>query len=455
MTTGLRNVDAIITATEETALQISVKPDMVLDKEYVTTMVEPWEYNRAINSAWVRETLFNDVDDISRRCELAEFIIEMYKFVASEPDIVQFRVADTVPTIIRKKQVYEIRENLYDDISTNVDHIKKHREFFRTSGEIGIMEEDGYDAYNIINKTCVIVFVGYNETDKMVTDNPNKLEQQYWFINNVNELSKRLDNQEKGKIPPLVLVINPENIEDGCTILDKYFDPIDCVVCDTMAADDRTACLLLSIAKRRGVMIVRSISAAGIYNFGNGSDVGSEESKVGLINMDDVLLTDDFNFLIKTDSRMTLLRDFVITLNHRKNIQIILIKHAINDQDVRDLENYKVYPEFQTKQLSQLDQLCRGHVIHTPIAIMTQLPVIACMMVECGNFASCRASTINEYKDKVLEALKFVPPEDDSDDEDEDDEIMPQKDIVEVLLDKLERIEIQERNIKCLKQIKK
>lgn len=450
---GIQNTEVVITATEETALKISVKPDLVLDKEYTSVLVEPYDYNKATNSAWIRETLLFDVDDITTRCELAEFIIEMYKMVASDPDIVQFSVKDAVPSIVRKEKIHEIRENLYDDISTDVDHIVKHREFFRTSGVIGITEEDcDYDAYNIINKTCTIVYLGYNENDEMVTNNPDKLNQAKWFVNSVNELSARLDNKEAGKIPPLVLVINPDVIEEGCTVLDKYFDPIDCVVCDTHIADDRTGCMLLSIAKRRGVMIVRGISAAGVYNFGNGSNTGSEDSKVGLINMDDELLTDDFNFLIRTDSRMTMLRDFIVTLNHRKNTEIILLKHAINDYDVRDLENYKVFPEWQTKQFSQIDQLSRGHVLHTPIAIMTQVPGIASMMVECGNFASCRAATINEYKGKVLEALKYVPPDDEDSDSDDDDDTV-QKDLVNVLADKFERFEIQERNIKCLKQI--
>ena len=112
-----------------------------------------------------------------------------------------------------------------------------------------------------------------------------------------------------------------------------------------------------------------------------------------------------------------------------------------------------------TKNFSQIDQLSRGHVLHTPIAIMTNIPGIACMMVECGNFASCRKNTIIEYKNKVLEAHRFVPPTkldelDAEDTDNEDEEASPQKDIVEVLNDKFERFEIQDRNIKCLKQLK-
>lgn len=452
----LENIEIVITASEETALNIGIKTDTVLqaDKPYTSVMVEPWEYERATNPAWIRETLLFDIEKINTRCEVAEVIIKLYQIVASDPEIVQLTLKNGDTKVVKKKNVYDITNPLYDDIETDVTHIEKHRQFFKTSGEIGVTEADEeYNSYNIINKECEIFYIGYEENDEYVKNNPNTLEQKSYFIKDFDQISKLLDDKEKGKIPAMVLVVNPENIEIGCTILDKYFDPIDIVICDTFAADDRTSCLLLSIAKRRGVMIARSICASGVYNFGvNGN--GNSESKVGLLNIGNEIITNDWNFIIVADPRFAMIRDFIITLNMRKGVDIILVNHVIYDDHLRELDNYNVFPEYQTTQWSQVDQLSRGHVLHTPIAVLTPIPGIATLLVECGNFATCRLETLMEYKDKVLKALEFVPPIEELEDEDEDDVDTPQKEIDNVLLDKFERFNIQEKNLKCLKQIK-
>lgn len=419
-------LEVVITVTEETAINIRVKPDSTLDTDYVSMLVEPWECLRVNNNAWLRESLLFDVENITERCDMADQIIEMYNIVAKDPDIVQLTIKNNTMTVKKKDQVTDVTDNPYDDMDTNVDHIIEHREFFRTTGLIGITEQDGeYDSYNLINRSCKLIYVGYDPTDEYVTDNPDTLKQEKVFLKTMGEMSSMFDDLDK--IPPLVLIVNPEYAEVGCSIVDKYFDPIDCVICDTLKIDDRMACMLLSIAKRRGVIMVRSVSAHGIYNFGNGKMIGDGDSKVGVITMDDEVITNNFNYMIMVDSRMAQLRDLVIILNKRKNVEMIILKHSINDRDLRGLDNYKVFPAFQTKQLSHIDQLSRGHVLHTPMAVMTPFPQIANMMVSCGIFASGRPETIMKYVGNVLEALEGK------------DE---QKTLTQVIEDKLKKITI-------------
>jgi hypothetical protein len=450
------NLEVVITVTEETAINIRVKPDSVLTKDYVSILVEPWECQRANNSAWIRESLLFDIENITDRCNAADQIIEMYNIVAKDPEIVQLTLKNRTLTIRNKNQVNDITDIPYDDIDTDVEHIAKHREFFRTTGIVGITEQDGeYDSFNLINRECTLIYVGYSPDDDYVVDNPDLLKQEKVFATTAHEVSSLLDDKEK--IPPLVLIVNPDYAEVGCTVLDKYFDPIDCVVCDTWKMDDRLACMFLSIAKRRGVIMVRSASVCGIYNFGNGLATGNEDSKIGLICMDDDIITDDYNYMVKVDSRMAMIRDLVVILNKRKNVEMIILKHSINDHDLRDLDNYKVFPAFQTKQFSQIDQLSHGHVLHTPMAVMTPIPGIASLLVSCGIFASCRAVTVMEYVEKVLDALKFEPKiqEIEDDDSDSDDDESPQKDIADVIADKLEKVTIKESKQKIIDQLNK
>lgn len=454
MTVNDENLEIVITVTEETAINIRVKPDNTLHNDYVSILVEPYECQRANNSAWIRESLLYDIENITDRCKVADKIIEMYNTVAKDPEIVQLVLKNKEIHILKKKQINDITDIPYDDIDTNVEHIKKHREFFRTSGVIGITEQEGdYSSFNLINRHCKLIYLGYKADDNYVVQNPNTLNQESLFISTTHEFSMLFD--DKDKIPPLVLIVNPDYIESGCTILDKYFDPIDLVICDTQEADDRTTCFLLSIAKRRGVLMVRSVSAFGVYNFGNGSMVGNEDSKVGLINMDDDLITNDFNFMIKADNRMVFLRDLIVILNKRKNIEVIVVKHTVNDHDLRQLDNYKVYPAFMTKQFSQLDQLQHGHVIHTPIAFMTPMPGIASLLYSCGIFASCRAATVMEYVHNVLDALKFESNIQEIDDDDDDDDDTCQKEIADVIAEKLEKISIKDKNQKVIDEINK
>lgn len=403
------NIEVIITVTEETAINIRVKEDSKSDKEYTSVLVEPWECHRVNNSAWVRESLLFDIESVSTRCDVADQIITLYKIVANDPEIVQVVMKHGDIHIERKQTICDITDTLYDDIDTNVEHIEKHREFFRTSGVVGITEMDSeYNTYNIINRQCTLIYLGYNKDDLYVTQNPSEvLGQPTLFFNTNEEVAEFLD--DKAKIPPLVLIVNPTHVEEACGVVDKYFDPIDCVICDTFQTDDRMACMLLSIAKRRGVIIVRSVSAHGVFNFGNGTAIGKEESRIGIISMSTDTITDDYNFLVCIDPRMAQIRDLFVILNKRKNVELIILQHVVNDNDLRHLENYKVYPAWQTKQFSQIDQLSHGHVLHTPVAVLTPVPGIASLLVSCGIFASCRTSTVLEYVDKVLMALKFEP----------------------------------------------
>jgi hypothetical protein len=395
------NVDIIITTTEETAINIRINTDTSVGDKFVSIMVEPWQCTQMASNSWVRDSLLFDIENIGERYDIATCIMALYMVIAEGSDIIQISISKNVVTVMDTTQVEKVLVAPYADIDTDVSHIVRHKPFFSTTDKIGITEENGHDAMNIINKKCHIGYVGYNE-DNVV----DITTQTHLFISSMSDIEMILDDKQTNP-PTFILVVSPTACELACSIIDKYHKVIDCVICNTYLVDRRMACMMLSICKNRGVMCCRGLSIAGRYNFGV-EKPANIESEVGLINMDDDLLTDDYHYLILVDSRMAQLRDFVIILNKRKGVKIILIKHVVNDSELRCLNNYKIYPAFQTHQLSQIDQLSRGHVLHTAIAMQTQNAGIANMMVQCGIFASCNADTVNKYKRNVLNVLNNV-----------------------------------------------
>lgn len=430
------NIEVIITVTEETAINVSVRTDVELSDKYTTIKIEPWECTKMSNNAWVRESLLFDIENVVKRCDVAECIIQLYKVVAEMSDIVQIHLLNNKVDVKRVNNIRDITNIPYDDMSTDASHIGKNIGFFSTSKINGITEQNGNDSMNLINTESHFCFVGNNgdmSQDGHVCH----------YVMTIEDFEALVDDKDPKNIPMMVLVVNPEYCEIGSTIIDKYYQIIECVICDTYKIDCRMACMFLSIAKNRGVLTCRALAISDTYFFGNENfGPGNNNSQVGLINMSDELLTRDYNYLIVLDPRMAQIRDFVIILNKRAHISIILIKHTINDDDLRDIGNYNVFPEFQTQQLSQIDQLSRGHVLHTVTAVHSVIPGIAEMMIDCGIFTSCHEEVVLEYMENVLTVLNHVIIEEvDSDD------------IIEMIEKKLQRIAIKDTMQKVLEKI--
>lgn len=430
----MENVEAILTVSEETAINIRVKPDNTQNDDYVSLFVEPYDCHNMLNNAWVRESLLFDVKSIKDRCNIAKIIITMYKSIIYDDKTTQIILKDNKITETKVQSNNDVKTNKYekyDDMDTDVTHINEHRPFFNTTSIIGIDESDGYNSYTLINHSCNVYYIGYTEYDGNI---PNK----EFFVETLDDMSKLLDDVKRKDMPRLVLVVNPQSSEHACSIIDRYYAIIDCVICDTFQLDDRAACMILSIAKRRGILMCRGVSIANQYNF-NVDIPASSESFVGIIDMgDETEILGDYHYLIKIDPRMAQLRDYCIILNKRKHVKFILLNQQVHECHLSNIDNYKIFPKLQTSQLSNIDQLSRGHILHTPIAVITQHPGIATMLVSCGIYASCRVSTVLEYRNKVLAALANE-----------------YYDVTDMLSKRIERISIKDKMDSVFKEIKK
>lgn len=407
-------MEIIETVTEETAVKVQVIPEKgQLQGEIIDTsiLVEAFD-NKKTTAKWIEENLLFDIRDEMTRETVAKSVLDIYKQLLDDPTILQIKhhVATGETQIVHFDEELSYESVKYENILPDVQHIIDNKKRLADQKHNGAHEfsEFGTENYecNIVNRHDAIVFFGYHESEYTVFENIFK--QPVFFTHSlegvVSSLSTKLD---KSNI--LVVKNTLEFVEGACSLVEEYADNIKCVICDTVTTVDMRhhTSKLLGLCRVKGVLICRSLFINNCYNFGVDviRDLGNTRKNVGYIDMGDEMLTRDCCYLVRLDSRMAQLKDFIEILNKRNTVHFILINHTMNVKYYLNLENYKFFPEFQTKQINQLFNLIYGGIVNTPIACYTEFPGIANALFSCGVYCACDRDIIFTYMNNVFRVL--------------------------------------------------
>lgn len=386
-------MEVIITVTEETGIHVRVKYEEIED-ECSELVIEPYD-RPELNPVWVRQSLLHFVPSIEERIALSKVLTELIEHVFGNPEIIQcIRDKDGTVTYRETSRVLDVTEQkTYDDISTSVEHILYNFKKFFSTCHYGI-KPDVSNSNNLINKVDHVVFIGHEMDGEYVKrfKEENKIE---------NEISDTIPDDED---VTFVLALRATHVKEGINIVSKYADRISLLVCDTMApfVDLRESAALLAECRRKAVLHVRQAYRKDVYNFGVTKPDNNKRSFLGVIHMGVGDEYTPYNSIIRVDPRMAQLLRHVSIMNGNGQIHNIVVKHEVNDFELRDNEHYKINPEFQMSQFACLGQSIQSHKFTTPLAFQTPFPGIAKVLIQDHSvFASCRTETVKEYMAKI------------------------------------------------------
>lgn len=417
----------IVTETEETYYQIKV----VVGTKNVVSNMEISGIDKALtDKVWVRENFMYDIPDLGDRIYFSSVLQEMIAIISeSEREIVQVVYEtdnDKFPelrnlgfkSVISEntKMTFQIKEferiqhideeDTYENISTDVEHIKK---FFDFHTQKITSRQTNVTRTNLVNIDDVVVFVGFGEQSIMVRnfDNSNYiLKLDRCIVNDLEDVDKIMSNEDY-KGAKFIIVVNNNCVTISLDIIRKYKDHITMCVYNT--EDDFESVFLMSLCKRHGILHVKRIEYAGYFNLGvfrpyERCALFMDECKNGVITLSDNVWVENKSYVVFLDKRYANIMKIVDTMETCADVWTISIIHDI-ENEVKMYE-YAFMPVYASEQVIHLMNMNKRGISHTPIAFYTRFPAIAKILFEGSIFVSCNKEHFMEYVNKVRDVFK-------------------------------------------------
>lgn len=423
----------VVTETEETYYQIKV----VVGEKIVVSNMEVSGIDHALgNKAWVRENFMYDIPKLDDRIYFAGILQEMIQIISdSNRDIIQIvyeTETDRYPTIrsmgftpvmseksgisyhvkeydsINTSDTGEVPMETYENISTDVEHVKNFFEFHTkkiTTNQLNKSDD------HIVNLDDIVLFLGFNDASSFVhTFNTYNyiMKLDNFIVNNTSEIDEVISNEEF-ETCKFILAVNNDHTQDAIEAVKKHKDKFRVVVYDT--EDDYESLFLMSICKRHGVLLVKRMQHSHYFNFGVFKKYElcadhADECNNGVITLNDNVWVGDRAFVVFMDPRYADITRVVSAMELCKDVWTITVIHDIVSDTMDKLYEYKFMPVYQSEQIMHVTKIVKSGLTHTPIAFFTRFPAIAKILFESSVFVSCKKDHLLEYIENVTNVFK-------------------------------------------------
>ena len=422
----------VITESEETYYTIKV----VTGEREINSTIEISALNQILdNKTWTREQYLCDVPNVQDRIYFAGVIQEMINIIddhGGEITQIVFESDESRYPEIRRlglrhivaqesaqryfikeiEPVVEIRDEIepYENISNTVEHVEKFFQFHTEKVMAGPLK---HCDDHLVNLDDVVLFIGYAEESLMVRTfkNSNYYSRLEYHCANTREETTEFDKldifeSDEYETTNVVLVINTMILEDVLDeiymseVSDKFWEKVSLVVCDTDM--ERESTILLSLCRRHHITHVRKIQYGPWFNFGvtdayQQCKTHNDHAKNAVISFTNDVYIDNLNYVVFVDPRYANIYRIANAIELCPDIWTLSIIHDIFDDLVKNYYEYKFMPYYQTDQITQLANLMRRGIFHTPLAFFTKFPAIAKMLYEASIFVSCEKGHFKQY----------------------------------------------------------
>ena len=430
----------VITESEETYYTIKV----VTGEKEINSTIEMSALNQILDDkVWTREHYLCDTPNVQDRIYFAGVIQEMISIIDEhDGEIVQIvyetdedrcgeiqRLGHRHVVSEESKQRYYVKEidaiseikddvQPYDNISNDVEHVEKYFKFHTEKVMAGTLKhcED-----HLVNLDDVALFIGFSENSPMLrnfkkSNYYSKME--YHLLNTEDEIAEfdKMDifGDEDYKSTKVVLVINTMVLKQVMEVIymsvvsPKFWEKLSLVVCDTNM--ERESTILLSLCRRHHITHVKKIQYGPWFNFGvcdsyQKCRTHEDNAKNAVISFTNDVYIDNRNYVVFVDSRYANIYRIANAMELCPDVWTISIIHDTFIDFVKNYYEYKFMPYYQTDQITQLANLMRRGIFHTPLAFFTKFPAIAKLLYEASIFVSCDKGHFKGYIDNVTKVF--------------------------------------------------
>jgi hypothetical protein len=390
------------------------------------------------NRVWVREHFLYDIPSLEDRIYFAGILQEMIQIIVdSECSIIQI-VYETVQerfqqlrqlgfvSVMSEKsgQTFQIleydtcsfqktnstddsNEPAYENISTDIEHIKKYFEFHTKKVTVNQLN-NCVDHLVSINDS--VLFLGFTESSPMFrtfVQHNYLMKLDYHFVNNIVDI-QQIQDVEQDKF--ILVVNNTMDIAKAIEVIKEFKAQIKVVVCDT-DDDYFDSLMLLSTCKRHRILHVKRMQHSCFFNFGvlkryELCSSNMDECNNGVVSLNDNVWVSERSYTVFLDPRYADITRVISAMELCNDVWSITVLDDVVKNTMGTLYEYKFMPHFHTEQIMHISKLVKGGNMHTPICFFTTFPAVARILFESSVFVSCEKEHLLQYQKQVSDTFK-------------------------------------------------